>query len=559
MKWWKVAVAFFAACMMFVRAGAEPRGGDAEAVLQVSRDSLESMVKFLSVDPTTSALRTRFALREEPLSLIADSLASRLEQYLHTSAVRMPFTFSGGSLAPDSIFSNDNIMAYLAGSGDIDGVFLVTAHYDAVSSRVADWNEIWQTHPAPGADDNATGVAALLEVARALSAYELLPFDISFILFSAEENGLVGSGDYTEKMTPTEMDEVIGVFNMDMIGYAAQGSSPGVMVVSNVRSGWLADIALASLHTFDPTLSTILMKPGLVQYDHKSFWDVGINAITFSEPFDEYDRVINPYYHTAMDTMGWIDFEQVERVTAALTNLIGELSAAPAELTMMQSDLILYWKGSVTSIRAFDVGDTLTVQARPRNIGSEPVPPGTSLRLDVSVENRHGTEMLYSEWLEPPSPFRCVTVDIPLILDERHIGGNVIRVDIDVDGMEDEPSNNEALETFGVEGGTEVILGHYFQPNPIPGPFGSARFCINLAAEAELKVEIFDLEGELVGRAFLGYASGIPLGAGLNCLDCRSIFPAVGSLVSGVYPYRIVLFDQGRPVKSCTGLFAVEN
>jgi hypothetical protein len=187
------------------------------------------------------------------------------------------------------------------------------------------------------------------------------------------------------------------------------------------------------------------------------------------------------------------------------------------------------------------------------------VPTAATLRLEVSVETRNGRDLLYSDWFEAPLPFSCIAAEVPLVLDERHVGGNVIRARIAVQGIEDNPSNNETLETISVFGGTEVLLGHYFQPNPIRGSFGSAIFCANLSAETDMKVEIFNLEGELMGRAFLGYGSGVPLAAGLNCFECSSIFTGIDRLAAGVYPYRLVLFDERGPVKSATGLFAVEN
>ena len=525
---------------------------------EVNVDSLRNLVRFLSVDQVTSTLRTRFTFREEPLLLVADSLASRLERYIGVSPAFLPFQLEGGAYAPDSTFTTNNIAVRLQGDGSVEGAFYVTAHYDAIATHDAEWMDNWTSHPAPGADDNASGVAALVEIARTLADHET-PFDIVFVLFSAEELGLLGSEDYVERMTQGEIDEVIGLFNLDMIGYVDGGADPGVLVVSNVSSGWLADLAMESFDRSDPMLDKVLLKPGLAAYDHKSFWDAGMNGISFSEPFSEDGRVLYPYYHSTSDTIGHVDFEQVERITAAVANLIMDLAEAPAEVSLIPSDLIFYRLGGVTSRRTFNVGDTLTVSIRPRNLGAGNPPEGSMIRLDVNLENRHGTELLHSESFPAPPPYRAVVLDLPILLSRRHVGENVIRAEIEVSGMNDDPDDNEVLESFAVMGGEEILLDHHFQPNPIRSGFGEAIFCVNLAAQANLKIEIFNLEGESLGRTFLGNRVGIPLDAGFNCFTCGDILPDIGQLASGIYPYRIVLYGEDDSTSNFSGRFAVEK
>jgi Peptidase family M28 len=101
------------------------------------------------------------------------------------------------------------------GSGN-EPYILISAHYD---SRMQDIN---QTNArAPGADDNASGVAAVLELARILSKLNL-ENNIRFVLFSGEEQGQWGSTAYVKSLPPnnTKLDLVI---NLDMIGYPALG------------------------------------------------------------------------------------------------------------------------------------------------------------------------------------------------------------------------------------------------------------------------------------------------------------------------------------------------
>jgi len=524
----------------------------------VSADSLWAMVRFLSVDPATSALRTRFTFREEPLSLVADSLASRLERYTGGTAAFLQFDIEGGAYAPDSAFTASNIAVRLEGDGSVDGAFYVTAHYDAIATHDEGWMEHWTTHPAPGANDNGTGVAALLEIARVLSE-RVMPFDVVFVLFTAEELGLLGSEDYVERMTPAEKEEVLGLINLDMLGYVDGGSEPGVLVVSNLSSGWLADLAIESFDRIDPALRKVLLKPGLAIFDHTPFWSAGMSAISFSEPFSEDNRVLYPYYHSAADTIGHVDFGQVERITSAVADLVASLAEAPAEASLLSSDILFYWWGGITNRRIFETGDTLVVRVRPRNTGAADPPEGAVIDLTVRLENRNGSELLYTGAFPPPPAYREVSIDLPILLGERHAGENVIHAVIGASGMDDDPSDNEIRERFSVEGGSEILLDHHVQPNPIRSRFGDALFCVNLAAETDLKVEIFDLEGELLGRAFLGSRSGTPLQAGLNCFPFGDMLPGVGPLSSGVYLYRVVLYDGNNRERSFTGRFAVEK
>ena len=86
---------------------------------------------------------------------------------------------------------------------------IVCAHYDSTSTQAT-------TH-APGADDNASGTAAVMEMARVLAGYQF-DYTIKFIAFSAEEWGLYGSRHYAQA-AKQRGEQIVGVVNLDMIGY----------------------------------------------------------------------------------------------------------------------------------------------------------------------------------------------------------------------------------------------------------------------------------------------------------------------------------------------------
>lgn len=112
-----------------------------------------------------------------------------------------------------------NVIAVLEGEGPLaDETIVVGAHYDHVGFGGAGSLAPGSTDVHNGADDNASGTAALLEVARQLASREQpLPRRIVFIAFTAEERGLIGSAKYVaEPVFPLE--KTIAMYNMDMVG-----------------------------------------------------------------------------------------------------------------------------------------------------------------------------------------------------------------------------------------------------------------------------------------------------------------------------------------------------
>ncbi len=102
--------------------------------------------------------------------------------------------------------------------GLTNNTIIISAHYD---SRMEDINN--NTARAPGADDNASGVSALLEVARILSNVSL-NYSIIYVLFSGEEQGKWGSTYYADYIDKTDVDLDL-LINLDMIGFSSQRSN----------------------------------------------------------------------------------------------------------------------------------------------------------------------------------------------------------------------------------------------------------------------------------------------------------------------------------------------
>lgn len=214
-----------------------------------------------------------------------------------------------------------NVIATLPGNGSAPGTVVLVAHYD---SRAVDPND-GSSH-APGANDNASGVAAMLEIARLLSSQEW-NMDMVFIAFAAEEQGTHGSLHFVTERLIDNLG-ITAVFNNDIIG-GRQGipqsirvfttgpdSSPGRQVVRYVDL-----LGGLYLPQFGVSMIDAVDRPGRYS-DHMRFLDVGIPALRMTESIEDRDR-----QHNSRDTSEALDYNYLRQVTqlnlAAIANIIG--------------------------------------------------------------------------------------------------------------------------------------------------------------------------------------------------------------------------------------------
>jgi len=148
-------------------------------------------------------------------------------------------------------------------------------HYDSVPA-------------GPGANDNASGTATVVEIARVLAADGEFD-DVCFALFGAEEIGLIGSMSFVESLTSAESDTLEGMLNFDMVGVGSQWLLAG--------SQSLTDVAVAEVE--ERGLDHVVESSSLSGSDQFSFIDAGIPAIFFHSFF--VTVADDPSYHTAED------------------------------------------------------------------------------------------------------------------------------------------------------------------------------------------------------------------------------------------------------------------
>ena len=248
----------------------------------------------------------------------ADIIIEYLELYGY-EPTEDPFKHTLYSTLTDKVgeFTLRNIVAERRGRGpNADQVILLTAHYDSIASETKGWEHNWREYPAPGAIDNATGVAAVLEAAR-LFANAYFDLSVRFVFFTGEEQGLFGSRHYAENAR-LNGDNIAGVLNVDMIGYDAEGPLD-LHIVANRNGEWLLQTAHEGAQAVQPDLNLRLHRdPKSIYSDHAPFWEEGYSAILFTQDVNSESY---PYFHTIEDTVDkvqkWYASEAVPAYIAA--------------------------------------------------------------------------------------------------------------------------------------------------------------------------------------------------------------------------------------------------
>jgi Zn-dependent M28 family amino/carboxypeptidase len=250
-----------------------------------------------------------------------------------------PFSFLGSPFR--------NLIAYQKWP-DSEPFYLIGAHFDSVEG-------------SPGADDNASGVAALLEIARVLSkawrkrgqatfspenvqekvACPLFP-NVVFAFFNLEEFSMIGSTHYASLLKKKD-SKLLGMISLEMIGYTdkrpgSQKYPPGfqffypntgdfIGVVANGKSrSFLKKVtaALRQIPLLPVETITLPFNGGVVPAsrlsDHSPFWDEGYPALLVTDT--SFYR--NPHYHGPTDTVETLDPEFLRKATEGITRVFLE-------------------------------------------------------------------------------------------------------------------------------------------------------------------------------------------------------------------------------------------
>ncbi len=207
-----------------------------------------------------------------------------------------------------------NVVATLQGRITPENYVIIGGHYDSYST----------TNPmitAPGADDNASGTSAALEVARVITSMNYTPdVTIKFIAFDVEEVGLWGSQHYAELAANQSMNIKI-MINNDMIAYTSHILEESQIEIYYRYSKEVRDLGLHYLQTYS------VLTPVVIQYwgpDDKYFGDRGYETLFFIEDLMDF----NPYYHSPEETIDNLNMDycaEVIKINAAVLLKVSDM------------------------------------------------------------------------------------------------------------------------------------------------------------------------------------------------------------------------------------------
>jgi Zn-dependent M28 family amino/carboxypeptidase len=253
-----------------------------------------------------------------------------VQQYIHSSfsqwgSVEIHTFRVGGKNCQNLIL---NLPCQAESEKDSLPPILIGAHYDAVPG-------------SPGADDNATGVAVLLELAR-IFANHPAKYPLRLVAFDMEEYGLLGSSDYATKLKE-EKQALRLMISLEMLGYCVKSARSQVYppplekiypdkgdfiaLIGNWRT--LRDLICISRcirKVGVPSQWLPVPNRGLIvretrRSDHAPFWDAGYPAIMVTDTAN----MRNPHYHKASDTIDTLDLDFLTGVCEGLEKGIRKL------------------------------------------------------------------------------------------------------------------------------------------------------------------------------------------------------------------------------------------
>lgn len=297
------------------------QGSELSESLRTSGQYISDLVRQISLLNIKSTIRhltsysTRFAFSDEAV-LAGQWIYEQFVNMGYSDVVYQDFII-GDSL-------QKNIVCSKEGRGEADKNIIICAHYDSIARSTIGWD--WQKCPAPGANDNASGVAAMLEIARILKSADM-NYTIRFIAFAGEEQNLWGSRAYAKYALKTKMNIVL-VINLDEIGFPDvkpdwkinigedQGNHTSHKNADSHKFAQVMKQAAGDHTSLTGTISDIWNS------DHIPFNSAGYAVIGVCQA-GKY-----PYSHKVTDTYANIDIDyvvEVTRMTLATILLLAEM------------------------------------------------------------------------------------------------------------------------------------------------------------------------------------------------------------------------------------------
>lgn len=298
--------------------------------VRTTQDRLRSDIQALSVDFAQRNARNRGVLNDAGLW------------------VGMRLAMMGYEADLEQVDENNeqrgfNVIAELRGTTNPDEIIVIGAHYDAEVNT-------------PGADDNASGVAAMLELARRFAGR---PMDrtVRWMAYTNEENsnsagGLMGSF-VSARNAQNRNEKIVAMMSLEMLGYYDE--TPGsqrypfdqamaarlgmdlpdtgdyIGVVGRFEDRGLIDAIAASMRSTERANVVAAALPAMVsaiwRSDHGNYWLAGYNAVMITDT----SEFRTPHYHKPSDTIETLDFDRMAGVVDALEVAVRDLATVETE------------------------------------------------------------------------------------------------------------------------------------------------------------------------------------------------------------------------------------
>lgn len=334
---------------------------------QISQDSL---LKHIQILEDAGGTRSRISFTPGKDSAAA-YLYDTFKSMPGLSAVWLDTFYVEYAHPPYDTVPQVNVVAKIEGALFPDSYYVIGGHYDTTSDRDDDWGHMgahWQTIEAPGANDNGTGVAAVLEIARVLSDPEnrFQPdYTLVFVAFGVEERipqGLrqqaslvshVGSRHMAQTASANN-DDVLGMISIDMVGYNDHYDYTALVTHDNSIQHRSVNFGMEFYQANqDYDVDLIMNDPPFAvgaYSDHDTFADEGYPAVlvieaappwrnTVKEGFSPHLYLANPYYHKTTDTWERINMGLVRKVTQLNLATIASFGGQAVETDAYFADL----------------------------------------------------------------------------------------------------------------------------------------------------------------------------------------------------------------------------
>lgn len=291
----------FTSCSEDSTGPSEPVDFVRQVIEFVNSDSLYSYVASLSGEVPVNINGTGYVIESrnrnfEGNDIAADYIEQKLEAY--------------GLTVYNQMFDElgRNVIGVKQGTTIPNVKYIICAHYDSMPIGA----------DAPGADDNASGVAAVLEAARILADYNF-SYTVEFAFWDEEEFGLIGARYYAAQAVSNNID-IAGVINLDMISYETDNNwTIKIEVNTNGSGDFISDKMIEINNNY-----ALHLIPDILHYtassDHHAFAERGIPASMIIEDFDD---DWNANYHTPQDLLSNIN---INYFTANAKLAIGTLA-----------------------------------------------------------------------------------------------------------------------------------------------------------------------------------------------------------------------------------------